>query len=257
VEALFVRALAVLPLGLFLVMTTVVGLRLLGLARRTRELPELAIGAGLSLIGLIGMPLSALGRLPGQVGSTWGDASFAVGIAAVHVGIGLIFLFTWSVFRRGTRGGSLALWLSWTALAIAGVGMIVNGTGETDFRLVLASTRPWALASVGLIAVCFLWSGGESARFYAMLRRRLEFGLADPVVTNRFGLWAVAGAACALLCGVLLGCLAAGMVVLQDTLPLTTCALMGSLSSVAFYLSFLPPKQYLASVRARSSHQAA
>jgi hypothetical protein len=40
-----------------------------------------------------------------------------------------------------------------------------------------------------------LWVSVESFRYYAMLRRRLRLGLTDPVLTNRFLLWAIWAAA--------------------------------------------------------------
>jgi hypothetical protein len=47
--------------GLFLLTATVVGCRLLLLARRSRALPELLLGAGLLVGGTIGGPLEAAG----------------------------------------------------------------------------------------------------------------------------------------------------------------------------------------------------
>ena len=44
----------------FVLAASVVGLRLLALARRTRQLPELLVGVGFSLIGLLGYPLAML-----------------------------------------------------------------------------------------------------------------------------------------------------------------------------------------------------
>jgi len=43
--------------GAFVLTCSVVGLRLLWLARRTRELPELCIGAGLFSVAAVGFPL--------------------------------------------------------------------------------------------------------------------------------------------------------------------------------------------------------
>ena len=58
------RLFAILSLVSSLLVATAVGLRLLLLARRTRQLPELALGMGLTLVGLLGMPPAALGRAP-------------------------------------------------------------------------------------------------------------------------------------------------------------------------------------------------
>ena len=70
-------------------------------------------------------------------------------------------------------------------------------------------------------------------------------GLADPVVINRFQLWAVADWTAVLLCGSVAGFLLAGRTVLLDPLALCAIALTGTVMSVAWYLTFFPPAAYL------------
>ena len=43
-----------------------------------------------------------------------------------------------------------------------------------------------------MVVLAFAWGGFEALRYFFLLRRRQALGLADPVVTNRFLLWAIA-----------------------------------------------------------------
>jgi hypothetical protein len=62
--------------------------------------------------------------------------------------------------------------------------------GVTEgFRVrVLPGAAYWLV--VALRELVFVWMAVESFRYWTLLRRRLRLGLADPLVTNRFLLWA-------------------------------------------------------------------
>jgi len=248
-----VRLVAVLPLVAYAVVTIVVGVRLLRLSARTRQLPEFALGLGLLLASGVGQGLSALGRAPAWIGTTPGDAIFSIGVLVSHTGLALIVLFTWSVFRRRSRLALAALVAITAALAVAAAGLIAVGTGVGDIREALPRTRPWAVLSLTLTTLAFLWSAAESLRYERMLRRRLALGLADPVVADRFRLWTIVGVANAAFCMALVICLQLGLSPMTEPVPMTIDALMGTVASVAWYLSFLPPERYLARVRRRAA----
>jgi hypothetical protein len=245
------RFAAIVPVLIFLVVCTTVGVRLLLLARRTRQIPELAIGLGLVLISLFGMPCCALGRMPRFLGTGVGNGIFSVGAILLGVGISLFFVFTWSVFRRGSRWAAALVIASSLALLVIPVGQILAGSQGSSLSEILPRTRPWAVALVAMLALAFAWGGLESLRYYRMLRRRLALGLADPVIANRFLLWTLAGGSAVLLCAYNIAFLLAGSSVIVDTAGLYTVAVTGSMLSATWYLTFLPPEAYLRLVRRR------
>lgn len=126
-------------------------------------------------------------------------------------------------------------------------------------------------ASVLAVGLCralpFAWGFAEALRYQRLMRRRAALSLADPVVTNRFGLFAIwTGAMTAiplLLFGVRLwmghaqapatlvasdgrlsvagGVLAAGLLIL------------GGAATVSLWLSLVPPRSWSAWIRARAA----
>src|SRR4030095_15627117 len=84
--------LAALGGGAFFLASTIVSIRLLLLARRTRALPELLIGFGLLVLGAIGFEATA------------GTPALQTALSVAHallqtLGEGSIAVFTWRVFR--------------------------------------------------------------------------------------------------------------------------------------------------------------
>ena len=159
------------------------------------------------------------------------------------------------MFRRSVTWARALVAAAGVALATAAAGLIAVGLGETDMALIFERTRPYAIASVATVTACFLWNGIESWRYAAMLKRRLALGLSDPVLYDRFRLWAIVGFASTAMCGVLGACMLAGLPPLTEPAPMLVTAVMGTVAGVAWYLSFLPPQRYLAHVRRRTEAQ--
>jgi hypothetical protein len=240
---------ALVPIGLFSVILTCVGVRLIALARRTRELPEFALGSGLMLIAFVGLPLSALGRIPALVGSTLGHVVFAMGIFFVAWGIANLYLFTWRVFRRGETWASAFAIGCGVALLVSSTAIAYEGSQGNTLAEILPRTRPWSLAIMGMVLLHFAWSGLESLRYYRLLRRRMLLGLADPVVVNRFLLWGVSSLTAVGLCAGLALCAVAKLTILRDPIPLSLMAVAGCVKSLSWTLTFFPPQAYLARLR--------
>lgn len=239
------RITAMIPIVIFFALAVVVGLRLLSLWWRTRQLPELCIGLGIVLISAVGMPLSALGRLPNTVGTLFGNVVFAVGLSLACSGIALLFAFTWRVFRAEARWARFAMLAVSLAMVTLDLGLLHAASQRSTLSEILAGTRPWAVGIVSMVVLAFAWGGFEALRYFHLLRRRQALGLADPVVTNRFLLWAVADWTAVVLCGSVVGFLLAGKAVLVDPLALCAIALTGTVMSVTWYLTFFPPAAYL------------
>ncbi len=246
------RLAMLLPIGVFVAILALVGVRLLVLARSTRELPELALGSGLLLIAFAGMPLAALGRIPASVGTALGHTAFAVGIVVVTAGLALLYVFQWRVFRANSRWARGFVALAALVLATVGFGSAWQGAQASSLAEILVRTRSWSLAIMGLVTLQFVWGAVESFVYHRALRRRLAIGLADPIVVNRFLLWGLSSAAGATLCGGLALCVLAGMTIMVDSLPLNLIALMGCVSSVSWFLTFFPPEAYQSFLRRRA-----
>lgn len=238
---------------LFIVTSTLVGLRMLLLSRRTGGRPELLMGAGMALIGGIGYP--------GGVASGFGQASvghvhfaiWAVSTACTQLGIGLIYAFTWQVFRPSAAWAK-AVVLAGCALMAASYVASAHAllTAPADLSSALAA-RSATLIGLAGYAGCFLWTAIEGFENHRRARRRLALGLADPVVVSRFFLWG--------LFGLMATCINVVSVISQMVLGqaanapavMLSMGIFGGAASVAMYLAFFAPAWYLARVQRRAA----
>ena len=244
---------AFVPVTVFVLVVGTIGWRLLALWRRTRQTPELLLGLGLVLMSCVAVPLSGAGRIPGMAETPVGRTCFALGMCTIAVAAMLLIAFTQRVFRAGD---------SWARCFAVGVSFVIAGavTWMSYVNFVGASVaeivprmRPGTLALIGSMLVCFGWASAESFRYHANLKRRLALGLADPVLVDRFLLWGVSSGANSVLLVVLLACVQSGMVILREPVSLTAIAILGSVMSGAWYLTFLAPESYLKFVRERAA----
>ena len=179
---------AALTLFITLIVTMVVGVRLLSVARRTRQLPEALFGAAFIAGGV--------GQGMGQIGQRliWSDAGAVAAVLntfffGIHVaGTVVLWLVVWRVFRAGTTRGIVAFAIGSFATAVA-YGMRI-GTG--DFVTVSGTSTGMQLFLLCRASI-FCWVALEAFHQYGMLRRRAALGLGDPVVANQILLWGIAG----------------------------------------------------------------
>jgi hypothetical protein len=243
------QALAGLCLLLFVAVCSLVGLRVLLLARRTRGVPELLMGSGMVLIAALGYPATLLAGFGGPAGEVILPL-YVAGSFLTQLGVALIYAFTWQVFRPASgwaRGlvaaGSAVMLASLVATATA----IARAEPSAPSYLV---ANAWL--AVGLVGYTtgFLWTAVEGLVHYRAALRRLSFGLADPVVANRFLLWGVFG-----LLAVGINCASAvgnwmGIDPSHSPVVLVPMGVLGALASIAMYLAFFPPARYLGWLRA-------
>jgi len=225
-----VGAIALLGFGSFVVVSLAVGARLLALARRTRQVPEAAMGAALFLGGGLGYAAIVLALRVLPAGAA--PLPLALGNALVHLGTIALAVGTWRIFRAEAF---------WPAVAVA----FVTGMLGTSFALRLGDLHAipppptvfWtsSLAS----ALVYAWSGAESLRYWTMMRRRAALGLADPALARRFGLWGL-GAGCAV--GIFVASMI-GRLVGRGPMPsavLGVSSLLGFAAAVSVGLAFFP-----------------
>jgi hypothetical protein len=234
--------------GAFVLASLLVSIRLLSLARRTRQFPELLIGIGLLLMGAVGYPVSMAARMVK-------DDSLETTLFVVHAlimlfGQGGIVLFNWSVFRRGEAWAAALAGSSFTTL-VALFAWQTYDPGWAPFAAV--GEGPWRfLPFWSLFALA--WAGFESYVYFGKLRKRLTLGLADAVTTDRLRLWAVAMLASSAISLVSIALRKLG-VQMTPTIGGLVVGPLGMIAATAMWLAFLPPQRYVGWVAMRSGRQ--
>ncbi len=239
----------------FAALALVVGMRLLLLWRRTRNLPELLLGAGVQLTASWGYGVMIFSMIARQAleapAHPIGIAATTFGWVAHDLGVICMLAFILHVFRPGAawaRGLALAL----VALLLVGfVGNFVSGG--------MASGVPnrWYWIGFSAIGVYPIWMSIESTLYGRKMRRRLELGLADAMVVDRFRLWAIASACAAgaiwtvnvpSWLGVQVG---SDSAITSVAMIVTAC--FGISTVCLYWLTFFPPGWYRQRVEGRSA----
>lgn len=231
--------------AVFVLVSCLIGVRLCLLWRRTGLLPELLIGGGMLLLAGIGYPLSAVVReAPDLSEGARTTLGALAGIAGV-VGLTATTGFTWLLFRRDVAWAKLLLG------AIAAFALLLFAQESVAGSWARGGAIFWGWLPFG-ISVSYGWAFLECGHYHRMLRRRLAIGLADPVVTDRFGLFATATlmAVAVNVVGQLFWW--QGVEMLTDPLGSLLLAVLGLGSSVLMCLAFLPPRAYVERVRRRA-----
>jgi hypothetical protein len=241
---------AILGLGMLamIVADAAAGARLLWLARRTRQLPELALGSSLLLMGAVGYPLAVAARR-GAFGADAPAAWILAGALAVqNLGCFGTFVLNWRVFRPGARwaAGLTGAGAAVLVASIAGPALAAGPAGPGD-------GGAWYYAGLAARAAGFAWAAVESLRYHGLMRRRLALGLADPVVTDRFRLWGIASAATVAGFGAFLAGRLAGPHMAESPPVLAATSCVGLVAATSLWLAFLPPAAYLRRLAARAS----
>jgi hypothetical protein len=235
--------------GAFFVVSLLVGVRLVALSARTRELPELLIGIGVLGIGPVGFGLFTFGDAAVRSGrADLAQALLAVASFAIAAGVFSTCVFTWRVYHP-RAGAALA--------AVCATGILLAATFaaeafQSGYREIRLDSPNYLVRTSAQVAV-LLWSAAESLRYWRMMRRRLRIGLADPMVTNRFFLWGLAAGAAGV--GSAIG-LATQIVTGKPPLEiawLTLCSsLHGLTAAVAMWLAFVPLRAYRRLIESRA-----
>jgi hypothetical protein len=243
-------ALAFVP---FVVSSLVIGIRLLLLWRRTRELPELMIACGILGIGPVGLALHVASSA--SSGTHPGLASFLLAAALLCTSAGAFAaaIFNWRVFHPDAEAIRMVI----GALGLGFIGAFLweaVTTGFTDFSGSPDGFLLYATLSSGIL----LWGSAESLRYFIMMRRRAKLGLADPLVTNRFLLWGVGigaagvGSAISVTTQTL-----TGQPMLEVPWLMVSNSLHGLTAAVLMWVAFIPPGFYRRFVESRSQQPAA
>lgn len=241
--------LAVLAGASFLFVGTIVGVRMLLLACRTREAPEALLGAGLCALTFVTIPCITLG-FGFRLGPVWLEKLlFAVGLVPMIGFAAALHAFTARVFRPRSRAAWGLVIAATLAAGIGTAGTVLSRFAAWDVDRVVSVH--WTVMLVGSFVFGLAWSGIESLRYHRKLRRRLGLGLVDPVVCDRFFLWGFGGVAAVFGVAVVLVSLLLGWRTVNHPVPILGIAFAGFSLSITWWLAFLPPEAYLNHLRAR------
>jgi hypothetical protein len=231
----------------FVLGSALVGVRLLLLARRTREQPELLLGSailGTAVFGYGVLIAVAIAQGAGPQTAT----PLVVGLTGagriLHAaGVTSFLLFVLRVFHpRETPARALACFaglLLW--------GGLLWGAAQGSFRAHNTGSPAW-WCEYAVIWTYPLWLGTDALTYWRRLRRRVAIGLADPLVTNRFALWGFGSIGTAV--AIWSSSLPAFLLEQPDLLARVTpwvhvsTAAAGIASISCSYLAFLPPAWY-------------
>jgi len=230
----------------FVVVSAVVGTRLLLLARRTGAVPELALGLAFFMVGAIGYPLGLGAVLPGMPTAP-ARALFAISQLATGVGSAAVFVFTRGVFRPEARWATGIVRLAAFVLAVQTAFSVERALGGDPSQFAVPDLG--FTVRQGVTAFSYGWTAIEALRYRALLLRRLEIGLAEVEVVNRFLLWAIAGVGAFTGSSTMSAVSLVGAMPWQDPLAISAVGLGGLTSAVCAWLAFMPPRAYLAWVR--------
>ena len=230
-----------------------VGVRLLAQWGRTRQLPELLLGLGVLGIGPAGFGLILLAAAAGANDPQ--APSLLAGLAAIAVGGGAAAkaIFNWKIYHPRSRfAAAIALG------SIAGLAIAIIGDARTTGFAPSAWMQPgWILVRQGIQIAILLWGAGEALRWWLQMRRRLRLGIGDPLVANRFLLWAIGAgmAGSGSLVGMIVG-LSYGQP--MNELPLLTLvlSLFGLVSAISIWLAFAAPAWWKLWVRNQAQNAA-
>ena len=234
--------------AVFFVASLGVGVRLLLLWRRTRQLPELLIGVGVLGIGPVGFGLSTIAEALRPAHPAVAQAIFAPALLALAIGAISKYLFNWRVYHPSNRAVKRFVW----AMAGLAAGVYLADGVVTRFR------SPWDLnpgyfARSAFQIGCLLWGSAESLRYWVMMRRRLRLGLADPIVTNRFFLWGLGAGAAGIGTAVGIGMQAVtGVSALEHPGIMLSSSLHGLVAAIAMWLAFVPNARYRRFIEGRA-----
>ncbi len=223
---------------LFVISCLVVGTRVLGLARRTRGVPEWGISTTLLSAGVGGYTLiGGVPLLPGVGAPVVALASLG-GHALISIGCGALCVFTWKTFRpREIWAGAVVVAVS-CILAVSAGALVAQGHHVLPY----GERSPLFRASLAVQTGTFVWTSFEALRHWSKLQRRLRLGLVHPEIASRILMWGIASGSASLI----LALYAVLWLRLDGLVPtvgaIAALAVPGLVTAATTWLAFFPPE---------------
>jgi hypothetical protein len=161
----------------------IVGIRLFALSRRTHGRPEFLLALNYLCMGVSYL----LYELPSVVGH---DVPWIIIVARAIYSVGIVplLLFTREVFRSGSRWANVLVWTN-SLVLFSGV---LFSTLEGDIEGLMV-TSVWFWCDWAGYMVPYIWITAEALLAYSGAKKRLQLGICEPELANRFLLWAFFG----------------------------------------------------------------
>ena len=230
---------ALLGVTVYCLVSLVVGVRLLLLARRTGEQPELLIGTAFLSGGALGYTLTVASMQVREPSPDLSRTLYYIGMPLISLCAVCLVRF-WQKLYHPTDS-----WASWIVAASAIVlGASLLAQWATTTVGASAAESPWYRLQLPVQAGAYAINVIASTRFHLRLRRRIALGLADPIVANRVLLWALAAAA---VCMQYAYTIALVWIAAPGEQPEANPALISALGLTAaalIVLAFFPPPAY-------------
>jgi hypothetical protein len=233
----------------FFIASLTVGVRLVALWWRNRELPELLIGLGVLGIGPVGFGCITFGQILHVDHEMAARVMFGIGLFAASGGAFAKYVFNYTVYHRDSRAVKGLTWA-------AGAGLLACYLGSwyaNGFSSIVYIDKSFFLRTLLQIG-CLLWGSIEALRYWRLMRRRARIGLADAVVTNRFFLWGIGAGAAGI--GTAVGFTAQlliGRPPLEIPWVTLSSSMHGLVAAVAMWFAFLPTEAYRRFIEERAA----
>lgn len=243
-------SLYLLSTAAFSLLAIVVGRRLVRLSQQTGRAPERSLGLGIALTAGFGYGLLMFALVVRQTMGAETPSVFAWVTAAGWIfhntGVMFVLDFVRRVFRPEESWArtlwytmGFVLWAGWFADALSG-GLTAPQPGGFY----------WVAFSV--IGTYPIWTGMESLRYWQLMRKRVALGLAEPLVANRFLLWAIASICTVASIWVVNAPVFLGYEpgstgeILARSISMLVTSAFGIATICAYWLTFFPPGWYRA-----------
>jgi len=221
----------------------VVGGRLVLRSRASRGLPEFLMGIAHFTAPGLGYPIVVLCRLLPERGDQM--LAFGIGQGLIVFGCTCFLFFNATVFRP--RSGAALAFAAFGSLVLAygGCAAYWGLSSTTDAALAAARASGGTAATLAALGAGYAWTSFEGLRYRAMMRRREALGLGEPLVANRFLLWAIAGLASMAYNVICAAYLIAGFDISTQPVPVLATSLGGLVGAVLLVFIFMPPAWYV------------
>ena len=231
------RFFAGISYALSFVIATWVGIHLLRMAARTHKTPELGIGLtvftlGFGTAGMLGGELVAAGGriVLGQLLAIGGLLLVAIGTIGLYVAMR-------QVYRPDSVWATAGVAVGLTLMIGSFIARLVEGGVPTPWDPSPAN----ACFLLGRFAV-YTWAAFESYRYFALLRRRLAIGIAEPVAMLQILFWAIAATGMTIsVSTIAVGTFALGVRPAIWPAGVGVVAFVAITSSSAIWCAFMPP----------------
>lgn len=242
------KAFVFVAIGLQAIVSLVVGVRLLRLALSSRQIPELSLSLNTLLLPAVGFPMMVASLAMEKFGIPGSLIAHTLGGVATAVAGSMAWVFTWRVFRPGSRLAAFAT-LCAIVVFLAVVALATGVVVEHSIENAGPHMGRWVLGFPLAGLVGNGWAMAESFSCFAAMRKRLRLGLADPVVCNRFLVFSILTACWTMAMSCLFVVLWMQASPFETSWFVAVTSVAGVVNASCLVLAFMPPRGYTDRIR--------